>query len=484
MERLAEISYAPAVRGDLHLARQALHRAVVLGREANVDHMVEFGELTTAAALAVGHARDPDLPGTLEHVAVECDRVIRAVFQARHSTGRPLSGADLRQIARSLAHGHLITGRLLLHLAGWPDDGHHHALHCPFHEAAPALTGRSHSTAQAIREDDTGITIRLKHPLTTRTTTQRRQAVRDSPHEEPSAARGTVGLLGLLHYLWEETQLHQWYPSWRRTWSTCHTRLRRLAEDCVINGQRLATALYIVPPYRPARAEANSQDFTTFRSRLHSAYGIEHRGLLLAELKDTTPTRHGIRLRARHLPTPLFATTALFERARRSYRDPPSPTRPSTGPTGGSSSSSCAAAPRATSSSTTWPPCSRPSTYVPADSSHELHMANALTAAHRSFVKPLRYDLTNAVFPDFVLTDDPSGPVYVEVYGMTSLDSYRERKRVKQHHYRTHGIPVIEWNVAEPLPNPGRASLASSSSKEFPEVVPRPWLVGSPDGSR
>ncbi|TDC23090.1 DUF1173 family protein [Streptomyces sp. 8K308] len=68
------------------------------------------------------------------------------------------------------------------------------------------------------------------------------------------------------------------------------------------------------------------------------------------------------------------------------------------------------------------------STYVPADSSHEIHMANALTAAHRSFVKPLRFDATDAVFPDFVLTDDPSGLIHIEVYGLTSLGSYRERK--------------------------------------------------------
>nr|WP_264372770.1 MULTISPECIES: DUF1173 domain-containing protein [Streptomyces] len=49
--------------------------------------------------------------------------------------------------------------------------------------------------------------------------------------------------------------------------------------------------------------------------------------------------------------------------------------------------------------------------YIPADSSHEITMADALAAAGRSYLKPLRYDTTTNVFPDFVLTDHPAGPV-------------------------------------------------------------------------
>lgn len=90
-------------------------------------------------------------------------------------------------------------------------------------------------------------------------------------------------------------------------------------------------------------------------------------------------------------------------------------------------------------------------------------MANALTAAERSFVKPLRYDANDAVFPDFLLTDAPAGPVYVEVYGMNNLHSYRERKRLKQAHYRALGIPVIEWNVDDPLPRLAETAAGRSS---------------------
>lgn len=46
---------------------------------------------------------------------------------------------------------------------------------------------------------------------------------------------------------------------------------------------------------------------------------------------------------------------------------------------------------------------------IPADSSHEIAMADALATAGRGYLKPLRYDTTAALFPDFVLTDRPAG---------------------------------------------------------------------------
>ncbi|TDC12938.1 hypothetical protein E1265_28905, partial [Streptomyces sp. 8K308] len=117
IERLAQVTNSPSVRSALRQARQALRQAVVLSRQANADRMVEFAELTPAPALVIDHAFQPDLPGTLARVGEECDRVIRAIFQANRGPAGPLSGSDLPRIARSLALGHLLTGRILLHLA-------------------------------------------------------------------------------------------------------------------------------------------------------------------------------------------------------------------------------------------------------------------------------------------------------------------------------------------------------------------------------
>lgn len=89
--------------------------------------------------------------------------------------------------------------------------------------------------------------------------------------------------------------------------------------------------------------------------------------------------------------------------------------------------------------------------YLPADSSYEVQMADALIAAGRSFVKPLRYDSDDAVFPDFVLTDTP-GRTVVEVWGLPGRHEYEARKATKQALYQQSCTALIEWNIA-PLPD-------------------------------
>uniref|UniRef100_UPI0004A6C153 DUF1173 family protein n=1 Tax=Nocardia brasiliensis TaxID=37326 RepID=UPI0004A6C153 len=98
--------------------------------------------------------------------------------------------------------------------------------------------------------------------------------------------------------------------------------------------------------------------------------------------------------------------------------------------------------------------------YIPGDSSYEVQMADALTAAGRSFVKPLTFDaaadhaVTSAVFPDFVLTDEAA--TYVEVWGLFGRVDYERRKAEKLAHYQQTAARLIEWTVTEPMPALGR----------------------------
>lgn len=70
----------------------------------------------------------------------------------------------------------------------------------------------------------------------------------DESHDE-GRSRSSVGLLGPLHWLWEEAQLNAWRPQFpRRTWRECHARLRRRLREATINGQGLDEVLYSTPP--------------------------------------------------------------------------------------------------------------------------------------------------------------------------------------------------------------------------------------------
>lgn len=337
------------------------------------------------------------------------------------------------------------------HLAGWPGEGELHDPSCSFHKLTLELTGRDAYSTEAIREGDDGVAIRFSAALARKLSTP--EPAKAATEQRDGRARRTVGLLGLLHWLWEEAQLTAWHPRWRRrTWWVCHARLSEQIAGCSINHEELTEALYVVPPFREEYARRNTAAFETFRiARLKRRGDTQRRGLILGEIRDVKPTPYGVRYSLAHHRGALFATTALDERLRRSYRPAFSAAADEHGarriglflvelsPKGNVRVLDMAA-------------MLVSKIYIPADSSHEVVMANALTDAGRAYVKPVRYDGSDLVFPDFVLTDI-SPHSYVEVYGIHGRESYDQRKRVKQAHYQRQGAALIEWDVAHSLPD-------------------------------
>jgi hypothetical protein len=354
------------------------------------------------------------------------------------------------------------------HLAGWPGDGESHSQTCPFYKTPPELTGRGGYTTGAITVTETGTAIRVDQPLRLRLAPG--EGATEAAQTEARRSTGTVSLLGLLHWLWEEARLHQWAPGWHRSWGTCRTRLSEVVSACRVNGEDLDDVLHIAPA--PGRVPPREQAaFTAFTGWLGADGTTARRGLLLGTVKTLAPTAYGERINLGGLARPLFASTALMRRLRRSYRPVFS----------GAASPAArrlvlALIERSTSGYLTVVDAAAmltTATFVPADSSHEVTMAEHLAAARRRFVKPLRYDSSEAVFPDFVLLDDEPYTV-VEVYGIHGRESYERRKRAKQGYYRARSIPLLEWDVTGPLPNLARTPRPAAPAR----------AGGSPPGER
>ncbi|RNF81145.1 DUF1173 family protein [Streptomyces botrytidirepellens] len=336
------------------------------------------------------------------------------------------------------------------HLAGWPGEGDQHDTGCPFHKLAPGLSGRDSYSTQAIRETDDGVFIRLGTPLArSLTSPETHHPALDEPQDE-GRTRRSVGLLGLLHWLWEEARLNAWHPQFqRRTWRECHALLRQQLREATVNGQGLGEVLYVVPPFSHAAAATNNAALEAFRQRLGHHGDTERRALVLGQIRKADPTPYGVAYRLAHQRTPLYARAALHTRATRSY--PRAFAKTATdhratrvalfvverSPKGYLTAVDLAA--MLTSSN-----------YIPADSSYEVVMANALTSCRRAFIKPLRYDTADAVLPDFVLTD--TDPAYVEVYGIHGRETYERRKAAKRAFYQRQEAQLIEWDVAHPIP--------------------------------
>ena len=329
------------------------------------------------------------------------------------------------------------------HLAVWPGEGPEHHPECFFHAPErPAHSGRSGYTEQAISHTVTGTRIRLGQGLTLRTTPTAEVSKPSAPGSGTGSARRSVGLLGALHYLWESTGLTHWQPGAARDWAYCHRRVHVGALATTVNKLPLGEVLHTVAPFTRERADRNEAAFSSWRAGLD-----RRRGLLLGEIKQVDPTRYGVKVMLRHLRHPLFARQQLLDRARRSYRsafvDHPGARQVVLALIEQTSRGNLVVVDLAVMLTNQG--------YLPADSTHEITMADHLTGTRRPFYKPVRYDASEAVLPDFVLTDtDPH--TCVEVLGMLGNEDYARRWQAKQAHYAGAGTPLVSWDVDQPLP--------------------------------
>lgn len=353
------------------------------------------------------------------------------------------------------------------HVAGWPGEGYLHARECEFRKADPSMSGRGEYTDAILEGEITS--IRLAVALTTLAGTRFSQPASIAPQSSGNQ-RQSMGLLGLLHYFWDESQLATWCRGTRRDWRGCHEALVRETQRCVINGQIGPTALYVVPPFERDLADQKALAFEQFIQHLGASRASRERrsALVLGEIKEVGPGRYGTQISLRHLRRRLFATQALTDRVQRSYTQAFATINAQAGRrigiflvdlSAGGHLNVIDMAVMLTSLN-----------YIPADSSYEIVMADALVAADRTFVKPLRYDGVSAVFPDFVIIDGQQ-PVYVEVYGVQGREKYEQRKHVKRDYYGSQGGRCIEWSVKEPLPD---VSYVATSAVGGPEPGPLP----------
>lgn len=337
------------------------------------------------------------------------------------------------------------------HLANWPAEGQQHVPGCPWYRSHSSISGRS-AYNEAITTNEDGTSIRLSVPLTVRGASASPSATPAEPRAGKGTSRRALGPLALLHFLWESAQLNIWHPDEiRRPWRTCQALLDEQVRDCQINKLSLTDTLWIVPAFLPANADRVNAEWERYLARLTSTGRIRRRGLVLGELKQITPTSYGVRLQLAHHRASLFASTQLIDRARRSY---PSVFSGQTDESTRRKVVLCVVerSPRGYPVAVELAAMLTTTAYLPVDSSFEATMADALVSAGRAFVKPLRYDGDDAVFPDFVLVDDDP-ETYVEVWGVRGRDDYEIRKREKQSYYRENGRVLLEWDVRGPLPD-------------------------------
>lgn len=336
----------------------------------------------------------------------------------------------------------------LYHLAVWPEDALSHHKKCTFRLRAEAESGRAgYAKGAIIEKPDGSVDINADVPLKVRVEARPGPIERSDEAKSGGKTRAKVGMLGMLHSLWERAGLNEWRPGWTRDWWRCRRELINL--DGKVNGEPVENALYCVPAWRETDRNAIETAWARFRSRLEAHGDYRLRGIVIGELKSMELSKFSYKVKLKHHMHAFFVDKAIVERAQRSA--PPAAAQMGN--------------PDAHIITIMVVEVTRSGTlrgvdmsfmltsrhYIPADSSHEMQMAEALVDAGRTFTKPLRYD-GEAEFPDFRLQDQTSECV-VEVWGMMGNPDYESRKAEKIESYKVRGVQVIEWDTRRPMPN-------------------------------
>lgn len=200
-----------------------------------------------------------------------------------------------------------------------PFTGSQHAVTCRSYGPPEDHSGLGQVLESAVIEDPaTGLTnLRVDFALSKR---QRRATASPSNREFRTAvvSPNRLSLRGLLHHLWNAADLTLWRPGFagKRTWTVVRGRLLTVADGTLIQGKKLRTRLFVPERFRVDERDAILARQIGLWSRL-SPGRTRSRSLvlMLAELKEIAPSRHGYDVVVKHLPDrPFSMDEVLFRR--------------------------------------------------------------------------------------------------------------------------------------------------------------------------
>ncbi|CAB3805034.1 hypothetical protein LMG28688_06092 [Paraburkholderia caffeinitolerans] len=331
----------------------------------------------------------------------------------------------------------------LFHLAGWPDDGVHHAERCDFHKKGVSGAGPNPDSRDAIIAGPNGMNVRLDVSLVHQETASGRNR---TTGVSTGASRRAAPLLAFLQTLWTSAGLTFWFGTSKpQGWGSVNAELfAGLGDAATVNGSPAQDVLHVMRRFEQHDRDAINAEFDAFRTRIVNDEKVSRRGLVLGELAEFADTEFGKAITLRQHPQRYHVSTALADHAEKKYRR----------------AFRAIGKPNARVIALLLVErlthrhlrivdlaamlCSL--VFLPCDSMYEVAMANRLVAERRRFEKPIRMAEGDEMLPDFVLLDTHPA-THVEVYGMNGVASYERRKAEKQGQRLSRGIPAVEWNV-------------------------------------
>ncbi|MBR8426406.1 DUF1173 domain-containing protein [Burkholderia cenocepacia] len=290
-----------------------------------------------------------------------------------------------------------------------PGTAGQHKLGCDSHELPPELSGRGAVVGQAVQDggDEGPTTLRLDFSMSK---SSGRTAPEASGKESDTVRTdGTkLTLRGLLHYLWEEAGLNRWSPAMagKRSWYVVRRALSEALHGKTAKKAPLAQQVFVAEPWSKERdAELTARRIAAM-AELMKPGKTRAMMIVIGEVKDIVPSRFGMKLILKHLPSfPFMMDTDLHRRFEKRFAnaiglwDSVDDARLVVigtfflGPTGIASLATLSA-------------MVVTGNWIPFEDAYDKMIVDALSADERRFIKSLRYNLADdQALASCVLTD-------------------------------------------------------------------------------
>lgn len=205
-----------------------------------------------------------------------------------------------------------------------PNAGCRHAPECPSYEPPAELTGAETLLGTAIAEDATTgeTTLKLAFPLS-QSPGRHAVAAATGSSTTVKADGPALTMRGLLHYLWDQAGLTRWMSGFagKRTWSVVRRHLLEAAVRKTAKGLPLRSRLYVPEPFSiERREEITARRLACWSDAMPRACGQRPLLMVLGELKELAPARHGYRAVVKHIPDRSFLVDGtLYRRLTRRF---------------------------------------------------------------------------------------------------------------------------------------------------------------------
>lgn len=330
-------------------------------------------------------------------------------------------------------------------LSAWPHTGSEHSQNCRYYSAwTNAVLAKGYNSDVLTTHSDNSVSIKLKVSLDTKTVTKSDDDKVSKTVTRTGNSKTSISLLGLTHYMWEKAQINVWRPAFdkKRTFSWLASRLRKEAALIKVGKTKLSDVLLL-------NASPTGEQQDRNRERAISARDNKQRLVIISILhsdpkKALAQIESGTLLLSSPFGIPKLEisqnvfnqTKSSFERELNHWKNGKKTIAiiQTESPVNYDRTEKGMNVPDRKAEVISMQLMAVTERLIPIDSSYEERLEKKLHEESRSFIKPLRYDLSEGILPDFILTDTDEGYSPMEVFGMNH-DQYLQRRDEKIQFY-------------------------------------------------